>query len=480
MKEIICKKCGNTIDASKGECPVCGAVYYIISESETEDLSGTRVWDTNNDTGNDEYESVNAHVNENKFSRQQEMPPRRQQPPAQRPSEQGQTRQPPQEGQFRPVGQQRPPAQRPPQQNQSGQPRQNGQPRQGGQQRPPQQRFDGMREQNTMPQQRPAGQRQGQPQQRQAGAPRQRQAIDPRQAYYEEGYDSQGKQKRGIDRRIFIVGAFVLLALLAVIVLVNSFSGKNDTLMPDVVGMTSMKAEKTLTDLNLEVTIENKYSEEPEGIVIDQSIKEGNKVSQNDMVILGVSKGLKEEDEEDKKTEVPAPYLGNKTLAEARQAVQALGLTLVQLAEEYSDSVPAGQIISQTPNSGAVLYEGDPISVVVSKGIEPTPTPTAYSVSVTVGKGGTVSPKGQVSVNDGDSVTFTITPDSEYELRELKIDGVDVGVQSTYTFTNVKGNHTLYAVFQVKVEPTPSPTPTPTPPPTPTPTPPEAEIPPAR
>ena len=44
MRTIICKKCGTPIDASLGECPVCGAVYYILPEESDEDES-TRVWD---------------------------------------------------------------------------------------------------------------------------------------------------------------------------------------------------------------------------------------------------------------------------------------------------------------------------------------------------------------------------------------------------------------------------------------------------
>ena len=42
MRTIICKKCGAPIDADLGECPVCGAVYYILPK---EDGDETRVWD---------------------------------------------------------------------------------------------------------------------------------------------------------------------------------------------------------------------------------------------------------------------------------------------------------------------------------------------------------------------------------------------------------------------------------------------------
>lgn len=44
MRTIICKKCGAPIDASLGECPICGAVYYILPRDEESD-DQTRVWD---------------------------------------------------------------------------------------------------------------------------------------------------------------------------------------------------------------------------------------------------------------------------------------------------------------------------------------------------------------------------------------------------------------------------------------------------
>ncbi|MEF9972162.1 MAG: hypothetical protein RR731_07615, partial [Oscillospiraceae bacterium] len=107
----------------------------------------------------------------------------------------------------------------------------------------------------------------------------------------------------------------------------------------------------------------------------------------------------------------------------------------------------------------------------ISKGKEPA---KGFDITVTAGKGGTVSPKGVVTVEEGKSQSFTITPDSGYEIREVKIDGQDIGAQTGYTFTNVTGAHTVYVVFQVKPTPTPSPVPTPAP----TPTPPPATLPP--
>lgn len=64
-----------------------------------------------------------------------------------------------------------------------------------------------------------------------------------------------------------------------------------------------------------------------------------------------------------------------------------------------------------------------------------------------------------MEVEDGKSATFTIKPDEGFEIREVKVDGEDIGPVESYTFTDVTGDHTLYVVFQEKVPETPSPSP---------------------
>ena len=447
MKTITCRKCGNTIDASKGECPICGAMYYIISdEPETDD--GTRVWPATETNDNPVFNELDFDTDYDSGipNRQKGI-----QPIQQRPA-QGQ----------RPPQRQNPAQQRPPQQR-----RPIDQQRTEGQPRPVQQRQPGQR-----PQQRQSAQSTKQ------GAPRR--PIDPKQVYRDEGFNGQEKGIGGVDRKVLIVGALALLAALTLVVCfmsgVFSFGDKNAGKMPDVVGLTSENARVVLENIGLKVSTIEKNSAENKGIVIEQSIKEGDKLNKNDSVVLSISNGalkddVNQNDDEDEDTEVQTPYIVGKTLPDARAAAEVIGLSVVQTSSEYSSGVAEGQIISQTPNSGAYLKKGEAIKVVVSLGVEPTPTPTAYSISVTAGKGGSVSPKGQVSVEEGGSATFTITPEEGYELRELKIDGANVGAPLSYTFSNVKANHTLYAVFQIKTEPTPSPTPSPTPTPTPSPSP---------
>lgn len=87
----------------------------------------------------------------------------------------------------------------------------------------------------------------------------------------------------------------------------------------------------------------------------------------------------------------------------------------------------------------------------------PLPVVSSYTITVTAGLGGSVSPRGTVSVNEGESVTFTITPEEGYETSEVKVDGQSVGACETYTFMDVSGDHTLYTVFRQKSEETPPP-----------------------
>lgn len=71
-----------------------------------------------------------------------------------------------------------------------------------------------------------------------------------------------------------------------------------------------------------------------------------------------------------------------------------------------------------------------------------------YTITATAGTGGTISPSGEVSVSNGGKQTFTITPENRYYTSDVLVDGVSVGRQTTYTFENVTGNHTIAAVFE--------------------------------
>jgi len=74
-----------------------------------------------------------------------------------------------------------------------------------------------------------------------------------------------------------------------------------------------------------------------------------------------------------------------------------------------------------------------------------------YTINATAGSGGTISPSGNVTVNCGESVTFTIVPNPQYRIKDLLVDGRSVGAVSSYTFTNVTSNHTISVIFEKEI-----------------------------
>jgi hypothetical protein len=70
-----------------------------------------------------------------------------------------------------------------------------------------------------------------------------------------------------------------------------------------------------------------------------------------------------------------------------------------------------------------------------------------YTITATTGVNGSISPSGAVTVNWGSSQTFTITPKTGYRIANVKVDGVSQGAISSYTFSNVKANHSIAASY---------------------------------
>ena len=70
-----------------------------------------------------------------------------------------------------------------------------------------------------------------------------------------------------------------------------------------------------------------------------------------------------------------------------------------------------------------------------------------YTITATAGEGGSITPNGDVSVKEGASQTFAITANNGYEIADVLVDGNSVGAVETYTFDEVKTNHTITVSF---------------------------------
>ncbi|NOY23565.1 MAG: hypothetical protein GXO70_08670 [Acidobacteria bacterium] len=73
----------------------------------------------------------------------------------------------------------------------------------------------------------------------------------------------------------------------------------------------------------------------------------------------------------------------------------------------------------------------------------------AHIITASAEAGGSISPSGAVSVNDGANQSFTITADTGYHISDVTVDSSSVGAVSSYTFTNVTADHTISATFAI-------------------------------
>ncbi len=62
--------------------------------------------------------------------------------------------------------------------------------------------------------------------------------------------------------------------------------------------------------------------------------------------------------------------------------------------------------------------------------------------------GGTITPSGIKTAKFRDWLTFSISADTGYEIRDVLVDGESIGSVNTYTFTDIRENHCITVDFQ--------------------------------
>jgi hypothetical protein len=74
-------------------------------------------------------------------------------------------------------------------------------------------------------------------------------------------------------------------------------------------------------------------------------------------------------------------------------------------------------------------------------------TGTNFTIAASAGSGGSINPSGNVLVSQGGNQSFTITPNSGFNVSSVTVDGANQGAITSFTFSNVQANHTISAAF---------------------------------
>jgi len=143
--------------------------------------------------------------------------------------------------------------------------------------------------------------------------------------------------------------------------------------VPTLAGMTPDAAATALTSAGLKVgsTTQSYSSTITNGMVIDGDPIAGTAVKRNSLVNILVSKGVQ--------TLQLNSYVGQSG-DQASNELTSAGFK-VKSTFGYSESIPAGNVISQTPAGGAPIPVGSTVAIIVSQGSGTVFIPNLYSLT---------------------------------------------------------------------------------------------------
>jgi hypothetical protein len=77
----------------------------------------------------------------------------------------------------------------------------------------------------------------------------------------------------------------------------------------------------------------------------------------------------------------------------------------------------------------------------------------AYTIDASCSAGGTITPKGKITVYSGSFADFSFTPDYKYKVKQVLVDGKKTEfINTSYRFENVNNDHKIYVEFEKQAE----------------------------
>ena len=199
--------------------------------------------------------------------------------------------------------------------------------------------------------------------------------------------------------------------------------------VPNVVGQKEAEAKNTLEKLNFRVeTSYSKNNSVPEGEVFHQSVKQDTELAEGSLIIIEVCSG---------KPTVDVANVIGKEQSTATKTLEAQGFKVV-VSEEHSLTMPAGTVISQSPQPDSSQIAGSTITICVSKGKQ--------SVRVTLDANGGNVNETSLNVYVDDTYQSLPEPTKTGYLFAGWFTAKNGGSQVTSaTKVSITSSHTLYA-----------------------------------
>lgn len=197
--------------------------------------------------------------------------------------------------------------------------------------------------------------------------------------------------------------------------------------IPELVGVNLTEAQavlETITEKKLILQPQEEYSDKPAGEILSQKPEAGSITTESYITIV-VSKG---------KEKVTVINVALMTKEEAAKELESLGLNVGNVSEEYSDSIAAGKVISQSVDADEQVEKGASVDLVISKGAKPETKQTTKKNSTPKA---TVAPKATTAAQTeaptesaAEAVTETV---AETTASSGKENAIEVGAKPSGT-----------------------------------------------
>ncbi len=183
------------------------------------------------------------------------------------------------------------------------------------------------------------------------------------------------KKKRRIFPVIAILGTLLFLGVGGTY-LWNWWFTQGPGLRVTVVDVLELPAAEATSKLNVKgfkTKIVEDYSDTiAQGLVISTDPKAGTRIHPSNTVTLTVSLGIEH---------LVLPNVTAQTKEKALATLKTTRFTKITQHEEWSEEVPQGEVIRQSPEPGASIPHNSPITLVISKGREPLTVPDLSGIT---------------------------------------------------------------------------------------------------
>lgn len=191
----------------------------------------------------------------------------------------------------------------------------------------------------------------------------------------ENGYDDDEAEERkpakasrkntnGGKRKKVIITTLIIVLLMAIAIPAGMMllGGEKDVVLPDLAGKTEEQARAQLESLKIKLQVEKKVNSEqyPEGQIVATNPVANTTVKTNSTVYVTISAGVEK---------VVVPDVRDISGNAAKAKLSNLDLNY-NVTEQYSDSVEAGNVISQSPEKNTEVEKGTTVELVISVGPE--------------------------------------------------------------------------------------------------------------